>query len=137
MAVPGAQQQRTKFSGLVGARGNPDSLLLAVRVVGVVGFGKTSGVPQFNPVGSAVTGAGEASRIYEGLCQDERMSMNELPILAQSCQIETKNAGGQILDALTRQNQKAAVIRDQCQALPLPRGRSANPVIPACHFECR
>jgi hypothetical protein len=53
------------------------------------------------------------------------VSMNELPIPTQAGQVQTKNARSQMLDTLTRQNQKAAVVGNQCQALPLQRGRPA------------
>ena len=66
--------------------------------------------------------------------------MNELPIPTQAGQVQTNNVRSQILNALTRQTQKAAVVGNQCLALQLQRGRPANPanpVVPACHLEGR
>lgn len=56
---------------------HPDSLVLAVCGVGVVGLGKASGVSQLGPVGCAITSARKAAGVDEGLCQYEPMPMYE------------------------------------------------------------
>ena len=62
--------------------------------------------------------------------------MHRLPIRRQPGQREPENAGGEIGHPFAGQQQKAAVIRDQIEPLPLQRRRPANPAIAAGTFEC-
>ncbi len=68
-----------------------EGFFLPVVEVAMGEFTKTSCLPSINPVGCLVAGAGKSARIHKGLCQQDRMAVDLLPIPGEPFQVEAQN----------------------------------------------
>ena len=87
------------------------------------------GLPDSQPVGSPVAGAGEALPLDEGLHQADRMAVLLLPVRGQSAQDLPQKPTGQMRHPHHRQDQEARIVGDQVQISgALFRGPAEVPV---------
>ncbi len=121
-----------RLGGVCGQFEHEDLLGLAMvapacRASGLAG--KAPRQPQRAPVGRAVTGAGKARGIDEGLGQQDRVSMHRLDVLGQPPQAQPQHPRGQVGHPAGRQDDEARVVGDQMQAPELMLRRPADPTV--------
>jgi hypothetical protein len=83
------------------------------------GAAKAAGVADIAPVGGAVDGAVEVPRIDERLQQQQRVAEALAPVRCQPPLAQGQHARGEVRVVLFGQDQKAAVVGDQVQAIVL------------------
>lgn len=87
-----------------------DQLLPAMLIVETAAPSEAPGLPRADPAGRLITRSGEACGIEEGLDGVERVSMDPLPVWGEAFDRETRNPGGQMLDASRGKNQIADIV---------------------------
>ncbi len=89
------------------------------------------------PVGRAIAGATEEPRINKGLQQPQRVAEARLPIRRDPALTQPEHARGQIRPPSFRQDEKAAIVGNQMQAILLVTPVPADPTIAGRAFSDR
>ena len=88
------------------------------------------GLPQANPIGGAVAGAGKALPIHEGFQQPDRLPIFGLPVLTEAPADLAQNMTGQMRHPHPGKDEKTRVVQDLVPGLftmPIP-WRIARPL---------
>ena len=92
--------------------------------------GEALGPAHIDPVGGPVTGTGKPGGFHEGFRQHDGVPIDGLPVGREPVQVQGKNAGSQIGEGFSREDQKAGIIGDEVQALAAQDPGPANPLFP-------
>lgn len=96
--------------------------------------GASGGGAQGDPIGRAVTGAGEAVPLDEGFQRHDRMGVFGLPVAGDAAGHQPQNMTGQMRDAHAGQEEEAGVVGDPLQAAGTLGRRPTDPGIAGGDF---
>ena len=82
-------------------------------------FGKTPSKSKTLPIGGPIGRGGKTIRVHKRFRQEERMTVDHLPIEGETLEIQGENTGRQVFYRDVRQDQETGVIGDQREALVL------------------
>jgi len=116
----------------LGMQGAQEEVLGRFRLVAVARSGapKAAGVADLPPVGGTVERAVEMARIDEGFQQQQRIAEAFLPIPNQAPFAPGEDAGGKIRIVVVGEDQEAAVVGDEMQAIIRVAEIPTDPGIP-------
>ena len=138
--VAGFQQGIGQYGSGIGLQG-PDKHLLGreggCAAVALAGSAKAACVAQIGPIRRLVDGALVAFGVDESLQQHQGMAEAPPPVGGEPPFAQGKCARAEVWVMPVGQDQKAAVVGDQVQAVALVAVAPANPAIPHGAFPCR
>ena len=85
---------------------------MVVLCIGFLVFGKTPSKSEALPIGGPIGRGGKAIGIDKRFRQEERMTVNHLPIGGEALEIKRENTGRQVFYRDVRQDQETGVIGD-------------------------